>query len=398
MGVAKGIYPGRVTWVRNPKATPWRGDISRGHWWDEGTGVVRGEVEVMMSQGLRALTGAATDAEAWVKIFRHFNTTNVRGNTGYQAGEIVAIKPNCNNAYAGYGDQDNQVDAVPQTIQSLLRQLVGQAGVPQENILIYEAARVIPDHVYEPCHREFPGVIWLDTQGDGQNGRVAPDWHDAAFDYSNPKSGCGNAIPERVFKSTYLINMALLKGHLVTGVTLTAKNHYGSINGRDHREWINAWKQGMGRYNPLVDLMGTRHLGGKTLLYMIDGLFGTNDANDLIVRECAGWRNLFGGEWSSSMFMSLDPVAIDSVGLDFLRGEWGDHLASSKSFGRNLNADNYLHEAAHAFQAPSGTVYCPDGKILSSLGVHEHWNNSRRKHYSRNLSPSGFGIELVALS
>ncbi len=29
----------------------------------------------------------------------------------------------------------------------------------------------------------------------------------------------------------------------------------------------------MGSYNCLVDLIGHKHLGGKTLLYMVDGLY-----------------------------------------------------------------------------------------------------------------------------
>ncbi len=29
----------------------------------------------------------------------------------------------------------------------------------------------------------------------------------------------------------------------------------------------------------------------------------------------------FGNHWASSLFMSQDPVAIDSVGLDFVRNE-----------------------------------------------------------------------------
>jgi hypothetical protein len=59
--------------------------------------------------------------------------------------------------------------------------------------------------------------------------------------------------------------------------------------------------------------------------------------------------------------------------------------------------DNYLHEAALAGNPPSGTVYDPDGDgaRLSSLGVHEHWNNATEKKYSRNLGKSE-GIELVA--
>jgi hypothetical protein len=33
MGVAKGIYPGRVVWIRDPAATSWDG--STGRWWDD---------------------------------------------------------------------------------------------------------------------------------------------------------------------------------------------------------------------------------------------------------------------------------------------------------------------------------------------------------------------------
>lgn len=59
---------------------------------------------------------------------------------------------------------------------------------------------------------------------------------------------------------------------------------------------------------------------------------------------------------------------------------------------------DYLHEAALANQAPSGTCYDPerDDACMESLGVHEHWNNATDKQYSRNLDPqNGRGIELV---
>jgi hypothetical protein len=189
--------------------------------------------------------------------------------------------------------------------------------------------------------------------------------------------------------------MALLKGHPTTGVTLTAKNHYGSIDGRDHKEYVNTWQHQMGIYNPFVDLIGTKQLGGKTILFMIDGLYGDRDANDPVIPLYAGWTNLFGGGWSSSIFMSQDPVAIDSVGLDFLRCEFRERL--TRTPGHDMFADNYLHEAALADNPPSGTVYQPDGVRLQSLGVHEHWNNATNKQYSRNLSPDGKGIELLVV-
>jgi hypothetical protein len=130
-------------------------------------------------------------------------------------------------------------------------------------------------------------------------------------------------------------------------------------------------------------------MGGKTLLYLIDGLYG-------------GYRwqgtpykfqmSPFNNDWPSSVFVSQDPVAIDSVGLDFLWEEWPDVV-------RVDAVDDYLHEAAEANNPPSGTFYDPngDGSGIGSLGVHEHWNNAIDKQYSRNLG-NGNGIELISIT
>jgi hypothetical protein len=87
-------------------------------------------------------------------------------------------------------------------------------------------------------------------------------------------------------------------------------------------------------------------------------------------------------------------VAIDSVGLDFLRNEQTVNPAVVDVVG---NPDNYLHEAAMANKPASGHAYDPegDGTAVESMGVHEHWNNPTDRKYSRNLG-TGKGIELIA--
>ena len=151
--------------------------------------------------------------------------------------------------------------------------------------------------------------------------------------------------------------MSLVKGHPTTGVTLTAKNHYGTVDVRDHSEYVNSHSHPMGIYHPFVDMIGSRQLGGKTLLFVLDGLYGIRDVNDNVA-EHGHWEKLFHGEWLASIFMSQDPIAIDSVGLDFLRTEFP--LGRFTDFEPVKNADNYLHEAALADHPPSGTVYAPD--------------------------------------
>jgi hypothetical protein len=142
----------------------------------------------------------------------------------------------------------------------------------------------------------------------------------------------------------------------------------------------------MATYNPIVDLMGHPQLGGKTLLYLVDGLYGSDNAITAVLR----FRS-FGTNWTASVLASQDPVAIDSVVVDILRNE---PLMANNITGQGV--DNYLHEAAQAGSPPSGSFYDPGvtGTRLASLGVHEHWNNATNRLYSRNLGRSE-GIELL---
>ncbi|MFH0878724.1 MAG: DUF362 domain-containing protein [Lentisphaerota bacterium] len=386
IGTARGIHPGRVTWVYNPDATPWNG--STGYWWDD-NGTDQAAVDDMLTRTLQALTGATNDPLAWDALFRSFNQYRGRGDIGYQATETIAVKINLNNHNASYGEADNQLDASPHMVLALLRQLVSKAGVPQNKIYVYDAVRLMPDKIYNKCHAEFPQVIFADRLG--SNGRVAVQWTTPVIAYAATTwpdgSPCGSRIPKFVYDSKYIINMALLKCHGTAGVTLTAKNNYGSIDGREHW-YIKARDRTMPIYNPLVDLLGQKNLGGKTMLFLIDALYGTDEVGGAPKRF---QLQPFNNRWSASLFASQDPVAIDSVGVDFLSSEFPSSYLN--------NADNYLHEAARANNPPSGTVYDPegDGIRLTSLGVHEHWNDNFHHQYTRNLG-TGNGIELVYLA
>jgi hypothetical protein len=157
-------------------------------------------------------------------------------------------------------------------------------------------------------------------------------------------------------------------------------------------DWGSAWHfaaRPMGSYNALVDLMGHKDLGGKTVLFLADGLYAGENQSSASPWK---WQSApFSNNWTSSFFASQDGVAIESVALDFLRSE---PQYSNTVYG---NVDNYLHEAAQANNPPSGTFYDPegDGTNLTSLGVHEHWNDSTNKMYTRNLG-TGSGIELIS--
>jgi hypothetical protein len=146
-----------------------------------------------------------------------------------------------------------------------------------------------------------------------------------------------------------------------------------------------------GSYRALVDLMGHAHLGGKTFLYLIDGLYSGDHNNDTVPHR---WPVApFNGGWTSSVFASQDPVAIESVLFDLFQLD-----TDSFQYPKIAGAEDYMNEAAQANNPPSGTFYDPDHATatsrLSSLGVFEHWNNPVDRKYSRNLG-TGNGIELV---
>ena len=429
IGQAKGVYPGRVVWVHDPNATDWEGPESEEHWFDSNHTDLA-VVEEMLSQVVRGVAGKGTVSTAWDAIFRNFNINQGKGDVGYVAGEKIAIKINLTTCNARGSIVDpvtydkesyiNNIDNSPQMMLSLLRQLVYEGGVEPNAITIGDPTGMFANYMWDMLHPEFPDVNYMDNYGG--SGRTRAEFSEVPFYWSTadalgtpgkPKEQ--DYIPICFAEADYIINFAILKGHSA-GITVCAKNHYGSLircpdgymrdlgmeNYYDmHLSLPNAsWSPGMGHYRALVDLMGHPELGGKTVLYLIDGLFGGY--------YWEGYPYLwnmepFNGDWPSSIFASMDGVAIDSVAYDFLLEEWPDVVTGGTGAPGSLEggAEDYLHEAALANDPCSGSFYDPvnDGNVvrLESLGVHEHWNNSNDKQYSRNLGEE-YGIELIALS
>lgn len=383
IGVARGINPGRVVWVRDPSAVHWDGKV--GHWWDPAS-TDQDKVDAMLSASMRTLTSAANDPAAWDALFHSYNQTHGKGSAGYVAGQKIVIKINQNTARSGHAENgnapnQNSINGNPQLILSLLRQLVRNAHVAPGDIYVYDISRFIGDNIFVPCHTEFPQVHFVETDKGGGDGREAapPDnqWVKDAVTYSDPLRGLGRDLPPFIVNASYMINMAIMKNHGGQGATLIMKNHFGTIHNLNH-DAISPRQEGVS--NPLVDLLAHKDVGEKTVLFMIDCLYAA-DGPDATPRKwkLAPFGTPTNPGWPASIFVSQDGVATESVGWDFVNAEWGCDRFT----------DNILREAALANNPPSGKKYGP-----VSLGVCEHWNNSTDKQYSRNLH-TGNGIELV---
>ena len=270
--------------------------------------------------------------------------------------------------------------------------------MPQENISVGDSTCFFVSQYWDACHTEFPNVQYLDNLGLCGRVKVLPSTHKFTWSKPGVNPSKQDYVPLHNAEATYFINFGNLKAHEGGGVTLCGKNYYGALIRKPgdtgyyelHADLpYTSGTPGFGHYRTLTDFMAHGDFGGKGLLWMLDGLWGGKDAGTLPTR----WTIApFNNDWPSSLIVSQDPVAIDSVGLDACRAQ-----TFSNNYPTNVTAaDDYLHEAATINDPPSGVFYDPDktGVRRSSLGVHEHWNNNTSRQYSRNLGP-GSGIELL---
>ena len=353
LGTPKGIFPGRVVWCYNSQAAQWNGV---GNYWDKACNP-QSEYNKTFTGGIEALAGGTNDADAWDKIFRWFNQTHGRAGTGYQAGDLVAIKINQNNTPIPGSDHGNNINANPQTCLATVASLV-KAGVPQADIWIGDPSRAVTDNIFNPIHKVFPDVKVVDYFGN--NGRVTTTNVDGVFpndDVKNAESAC-------FYHARYLICEPLLKGHVGQIITFGAKNFYG-INGI-----LNNWKLNKGHPHDsaLTAYMTNSNFGGKVVLWVMDAMYPSPGLDGPPFRGVG--LAPFNGKPMSSLIMSLDGVAEECVSYDF----W------STISGQTGGID-YLTNAARV-----------------GAGVFDHWNNATDKQYAKNLNPKVTGIELVPLT
>ena len=415
IGEAKGIIPGRVVWMHNPDATnedciPW--EYGDGYFLDKNCD--QELVDEMLSLAILDVTGANSEEEAWDSIFMYFNSTHDKGEVGYTGEEKIFIKINAVHAWnlnsdLSIKDDDayGYVDTSPQVILAVLRQLINKAGVPEDAIYIGDPYTNIFKHIHDKLSAEFPSIHYM-SRGDHDNREKLKLTNTEEIMFSD-RGTVLDVETDKYYDCTidadYILSLPAMKGHRGGGVTFFAKNHFGTNNKTSashmhkglHKGTSDPLRGEYNEYRVFVDLMSYEHLGGKTLIYIGDFLWGTSMEHDPPVKFLSG---PFNNDYSSSLIVSLDPVAVTSVALDILQEEFQvldeSVYPPRYTYVRFSAVDDYLHQAASSDWWPEGLIYDPedDGTPIESLGVHEHWNNPTDRQYSQNLG-TGSGIELV---
>lgn len=429
-GKGLGINPGRVVWVWDSSATNENCINSFDMYKPENTN--QEVVSRMVRDAVKKLTGKNNLNKSWDALFRSFNLRKNNIDRSYVRGEKIFIKINQGTANgklrrdaiekgfyipSSMTESENArkglvgtCETYPNVVLEILRELVNVAGVDQKDISIGDPISHIFGHNYEVWAREFPDIVYVDRMSDKFGRTITKPTEKELIFYSDKK--LADKLYDVIENADYMINVANLKPHGRAGISLTAKNHFGS-QGRQsafhlHYSLISPVSlgkpsnNGYHKYRVLVDIMGSRYLGQNTLLYIVDGLYG-GGSNETKV-PVKYFMPPFNNDWCNSVFLSQDQVALESVCYDFLRTEWAGSYSHSPANNAyedipNVNGvDDYLHQAADPVNWPEGIQYDPDnsGKPLTSLGAHEHWNDPVEKQYSGNLGLPG-GIELISV-
>jgi hypothetical protein len=299
--------------------------------------------------GLRhrlVLTDTTTLADAWGALL-----------PAYTVGQKVAIKINLNNA--GCDSSNNIIDALPQPVNSVIRGLK-TIGVAESDIYVYDVTNgwhqgAMPQRLVNKVAALYPDVLY-DAYDSGCTTPQLLGYSSTEKVHFNVPGG-KPAISDRplcnaLVEADYLINMPIMKKHGMAGVTLAFKNHFGSLEHCDYVHWSVDLGDGSytAAYNGLVDIYNNTHIKDKTVLTVGDALYGARFNN---YNEVPSPWPTFANQSPNSLFFSVDPVAIDSVMVDFLDAEGGIPNG----------ADDYLALAA-----------------ASGLGVFERWDASQQYH------------------
>lgn len=227
------------------------------------------QVEVlrkMLEVGMQRLTGER-ETSAWKKLF--------------SPDDRVAIKVNCLSG--------RLLSSHPELVRILVENLT-MAGVQEKNIIVYDRSGGELERAgfrlnrgslgYQCFGTDFPGVGYT----------------------SEPAILSTGSCLSRILSEfcTALINVPVLKDHDVVGVSISLKNHLGSVH--------NPNKFHPNRGDPFIaDLNASPLIRDKTRLIICDGLRAVFEGGPAFNTHGA-WD--FGG-----IIMGFDPVALDSLCL-----------------------------------------------------------------------------------
>lgn len=234
--------------------------------WDGNT-LSQSMISQMLNRGIQSISGHDSPSKAW--------------NSFFSPKDIVALKVNCIGKAKG--------STKPELSYAVAESLYKYANIPLENIIIFDR-----------WDKEMTLAGYkINKSGKGVQVYATPS-------YSSPiksgdiLTGVSTLITK---KCTALINLPLLKTHSGAKLTLSLKNHYGSIPPKK----VQTNRFHMRDLDCIVHVNSLAPIREKTRLCIADGLLAQFNQGPEANPKYQ-WRY-------SSLIIGTDPVAVDTIGL-----------------------------------------------------------------------------------
>ena len=289
-------------------------------------------VQVMVDEGIKKLTGINDIGSAWKSLL-----------PGVTNSSKIAVKVNCLFTLSTHPDVTYAV------CNSMKKMLFSNVPFPENNIIIYDYSSTnLTNNGKYTINKQTRGIRCFGTD----NG-----YSSQTYDVAGSQQKLTKIVTEM---TDYLVNIAVLKNHGTSGITLCMKNHYGTCNNPGGLHGNNCDPY-IGALNSLAPIKS------KQKVFIIDALFGIKSGGP-------GGSPQF---TANRIFLASDIVAIDSVGRKFL----ADNGCSSASYAHHI--DN------------AATQYALGVNDLSKIDVINIKNTSAPTPSVHLLAPNG-GEKLVA--
>ena len=285
-----------------------------------------------IDKALLLLTQKTDIKDAWMQVFPDLKTK-----------DTISLKVNCVN---------RKCSTHPRITYAIAQSMIDSFGMNPNNIIIWDrtsselkkAGYTINEtkkgvRCFGTVQR-FSGSRWIMNRKQDETDGVG-------YDKALPIN-VGNGTISHLSKiltemSTYMINVPVLKDHSKAGITLSLKNHYGTIDnpGDCHSNLCEPY---------ISKINAASQVKNKTKLIICDAAFGIYKGGPLGAPQ---WKN-------NSILASTDPVALDYTCMQIIN-------AQRKKYGEDLISEKAVH-VKNAQKLGLGTAD-PDKILLKEFAI-----------------------------
>lgn len=259
---SKPIPKSKVAVVRDPEATQ-----------DDGIKVNSEKMHAMMNTAIKQITGQSKVSDAYASLFPKI-----------EKNDIIAIKVNCMHTKAFADGCFIIIDSIVSGLKTI--------GVAENNLIIYDSSN---KGLVESGYELNTGASGVRCFGNDEEG-----W---GYDNATVRPGGETVHLSKILtRCNHLINIPVLRDHFATGISLSLKNHYGSVDSPSSLHGLNV------RCDPhMAELNALDPIKKRTRLIVLPALVGVYEGHH------SPPQFVYNG-----LIASQDPVAVDYIGYQII--------------------------------------------------------------------------------